>query len=107
MDDFREKRKNPRLTVFKPVVYTSEDQEYREYILDISGGGVFIKTRHILPPDTEIRLFLPFPGDNYISLIGVVVRSGEKGIAVEFCKDDMEIIHSLRNMIRNIRVLEE
>ncbi|TWI68209.1 PilZ domain-containing protein [Desulfobotulus alkaliphilus] len=106
MDDFKEKRKDVRQNYFSPVVYTTQDQEYREYILDISGGGVFIKTRNILPPDTEVNLFLPFPGGNYISLLGVVVRSGEKGIAVQFHNEDLELIHSLQAMVESIRLLE-
>jgi len=107
MDDFPEKRKDARQNYFSPVVYSAQDLEFREYILDISGGGVFIKTRHLLPPGTEINLVIPFPNASYLSLLGVVVRSGEKGIAVQFHKDDLKLIEEVRAQVQSLRLLEQ
>lgn len=107
MNTVKEKRKDARQNYFSPVAYSTQDQEYREYILDISGGGVFIKTRHLLPPGTEMNLVIPFPGASYLSLLGIVVRSGEKGIAVQFHQDDLKLIQEVRKQVQSLSMLEE
>lgn len=107
MTDFTEKRKDPRKPYFMPVDYADRNREYKEYILDISGGGIFIKTRHNLPTGTELTLTIPFPDHNYLTIQGLVVRSGEKGIAVRFDREDLELVHQVQHLVDAIRLLPE
>lgn len=102
-----EKRYYPRKPYFMPVDYIDSNRIYREYIVDISAGGIFIKTNHTVPVGNEITLTVPFPYQNYLTISGVVVRNTAEGIAVRFHRSDLELVSRLENLVEEIKVVRE
>ena len=99
--DFRGKRKHTRKSCLIAVDYSTPDRFYREFIQDISAGGLYIETREPLLKGDTISLTFSVPNSEVpIRLTGIIVRTDENGIAVEFdriSKYQEEIISSLIN----------
>jgi Tfp pilus assembly protein PilZ len=102
-----EKRYYPRKPYFMPVDYIDRNRIYREYIVDISAGGIFIKTENSVPVGNEISLTLPFPSQNYLTISGVVVRNAPEGIAVRFHRSDIELVSRLESLVEEIKVVNQ
>ncbi|MCB9480249.1 MAG: PilZ domain-containing protein [Desulfobacteraceae bacterium] len=102
-----EKRYYPRKPYFMPVDYIDRNRIYREYIIDISAGGIFIKTENSVPVGNEISLTLPFPSQSYITISGVVVRNAPEGIAVRFHRSDLELVSRLESLVEEIKVVNQ
>ena len=89
-----DRRKDPRASTSFRVQFETFDQLVMAYTKNISKGGMFIKTDHLLPVNAVVRLVFALPGGNEeVSCIARVVRTispppeqpGKKrGIAVEF-----------------------
>ncbi len=90
-----------------PVDYITKNQTYREYIVDISAGGIFIKTQETLPAGNEITLTVPFPNKNYLTISGLVVRSSSEGIAVKFNRSDLELVSQIESLVDEIKVINK
>ena len=56
------------------VEFKSFDQFYGEYTKNISRGGIFIKTRQVLPAQTVLEILLKLPGEKPLFLVGEVVH---------------------------------
>jgi len=69
------KRELLRVQAEIEVHFRSYDQFYQEYTSNLSKGGLFIKTKEPLPPQSviEIKLFLP-DEENPLSAVGEVVH---------------------------------
>jgi len=97
--DFRGKRRHTRKSCLITVDYSTPDRFYREFIQDISAGGLYIETREPLSKGEAISLTFSVPNSEVpIRLTGKIVRADESGIAVEFeqiSKYQEEIISSL------------
>jgi Tfp pilus assembly protein PilZ len=97
------KRKHERKPFFMVVDYSAEDRLYKDYIQNISVGGVFIETRMPFRAGQEVSLCLPLPNyQKYIKITGEVLRISPQGIGVKFkmVNEDQEaIIKSLLQMI--------
>lgn len=100
-----EKRYHPRKPYFMPVDYIDRNRVYKEYIVDISAGGIFIKTTNDVPVGNEITLTLPFPHQNYLTISGIVVRSSSEGLAVRFHRSDLELVSRLETLMDEIKVI--
>lgn len=100
-----EKRYHPRKPYFMPVDYIDRNRVYKEYIIDISAGGIFIKTTNDVPVGNEITLTVPFPQQNYLTISGIVVRSSSEGLAVRFHRSDLELILKLESFMDEIKVI--
>jgi len=100
---FRDKRKHTRKHFFMVVDYSAEDRVYKDYIKDISAGGVFIETRTPFSIGQELSLSFPLPNyQKYIKTTGEVVRISPHGIGVKFMMVDQgqeAMIKSLLEMI--------
>jgi len=100
---FRDKRKHTRKHFFMVVDYSAEDRVYKDYIKDISAGGVFIETRTPFSIGQELSLSFPLPNyQKYIKTTGEVVRISPHGIGVKFMMVDEgqeTMIKSLLEMI--------
>jgi hypothetical protein len=81
-----DRRKNPRVTINKQ--FDSFDQFVREYVTNVSGAGVFIKSDAPLPVGTEISLKFSVVLDQIETIegTGVVVRveTSPPGMGVVF-----------------------
>jgi len=77
-------RKALRINCLISVDYSDSDRFFKDYIQDISPGGVFIKTREPFAIGEEIVLSLSLAGDeNAFRIPAEVVRTSEEGILKE------------------------
>lgn len=69
------------------VEYTNGKQVYRDYITDISNGGVFIETQSPFTVGQIIKMKFPLPNyQKIVKVIGVIVWSSSQGIGIKFKK---------------------
>ena len=78
-------RKNVRISCLISVDYADSERVFKDYIQDISSGGVFIKTRESFAIGEEIVLSMSLAGNGKAFKIPAeVVRKAEDGIGVRF-----------------------
>jgi uncharacterized protein (TIGR02266 family) len=78
-------RKDLRINCLISVDYSDSDRFFKDYIHDISPGGVFIKTREPFSIGEEIVLSLSLSDqENGFRIPAEVVRTSEEGIGVKF-----------------------
>jgi uncharacterized protein (TIGR02266 family) len=78
----REHSRKPLVTV---VDYATQGQAYRDFIQNISAGGVFIETAVPVSIGQELSLTFALPSQQaHIKITGEVVRINPKGIGVRF-----------------------
>ncbi len=82
---FEGNRKHARKALMAVVDYATQDQAYRDFIKNISAGGVFIETSVPASIGQELSLTfaLPYHQAN-IKITGEVVRVSPQGIGVRF-----------------------
>jgi len=99
----KEKRSYIRKPFFMPVDYSTRDRVYRDFIKDISTGGVFIETLRPLPVGQEISMAFSFPNlrQNF-KISGDFVRMDPKGIGVAFIKSGEDQSETLDFCIKDI-----
>jgi uncharacterized protein (TIGR02266 family) len=82
---FKDRRKHEREPFFMVVDYSTEDRFYKDYIQDISAGGVFIQTRMPFRAGQDVSLSFPLADyQKYIKITGEIVRVTPQGIGVKF-----------------------
>ena len=98
-----EKRSYARKPFFMPVDYSTQDRVYRDFIKDISTGGVFIETLRPLPVGHKISMAFSFPNlrQNF-KISGGVVRMDPKGIGVAFLNTSEDQVETLDFCVRDI-----
>ncbi len=81
------------------VDYSSQDRFFRDFIQNISAGGVFIETREIFSAGQEIGLTFSIPNSQIpFRISGRITRTSSEGVAVKFLKVtgyQEEILNSL------------
>lgn len=81
------------------VDYSTQGHVYKDFIQDISSGGVFIQTHMPFTVGQEVSLTFPLPSfQKHVKVIGEVVRSTPQGVGVKFKmadKDQEAMITSL------------
>jgi Tfp pilus assembly protein PilZ len=81
----RSRRKYFRKPLSMPITYASESRSYRNFIKDISLGGVFILTRTRFAVGQEVGVDLNNAvNGNPLKILGKVTRITPEGIGVEF-----------------------
>lgn len=79
------RRKHEREPFFMVTDYSTEDRVYRDYIQNVSAGGVFIETHMPFTSGQEVSLAFPLPNyKKYLKIIGEVARVTPQGIGVVF-----------------------
>ncbi len=82
---FKGRRKHERVPLLMVVDYSTEDRFYKDYIQDISAGGVFIQTRMPFRAGQEVSLTFSLPDyQKHLKIIGEIVRITPQGIGVKF-----------------------
>ncbi len=82
-----EKRRHPRKPCSIVVDYASRDRAFRDYIRDISSGGVFIETSKEFSIGDEIMMTFSISSKQRpFKFTGQVVRITDNGIGVKFKK---------------------
>ena len=80
-----ERRKHARKPFFMAVDYATKDRTYKDFIQDISTGGVFIETRMPLHAGQKLAMSFPLPNcKKHVKITGKIVRTNVQGIGVKF-----------------------
>lgn len=90
-----EQRKHPRKGCFMAVDYADRDRVFKDFIKNISAGGVFIETN--TPFSIGKGISLTFSSSNYerpIKITGKIVWTGTLGIGVQF-KNENQDLHAM------------
>jgi len=98
----KEKRKHERKFFLDTLDYTTASGTYRDFIKDISDGGVFIETHIPYSVGEKISMTFLLPEHKKrLKLQGEIVRIEEKGIGVKFKASQVqkEIIKSFVDKI--------
>jgi len=102
-------RTNERTSVHMKVVYKESVSFIKSYIMNINGGGLFIKTATPLPLDSKVTLSLTLPGDTEVmDLEGIVVwtnpkggkNSFPKGMGVKFLNTKSEHAEKINKLVK-------
>ena len=79
------KREQERKSFLETVDYTNASGTYRDFIKNISDGGVFIETRNPFSVGEEISMtFLNSEHKKRLKIEGEIVRIEKEGIGVKF-----------------------
>jgi len=79
------RRRHYRKPFFMVVDYTTQGHAYRDFIQNISPGGVFIETPMSFRIGQELSLTFELPScQHHIKISGEVVRTSPQGIGVKF-----------------------
>ncbi len=95
-------RKFPRKKHTIPVEYDTHYYSYRDFISDISAGGVFIQTNENLVVGEEVSLFFSVQGPRSpFKITGKVVRRPARGVGVEFVEIIPQQKMALASLLKN------
>ena len=100
---FKGRRKHEREPFFMAVDYSTKDRFYKDYIQDISAGGVFIETRIPFRAGQEVSLTFPLPNyQKYIKIMGEVARVTTRGIGVKFKTVDQDQEVMIKSLLQRL-----
>ena len=81
----KEQRTDSRISCLLAVDFATQERAYRDFMQDLSKGGVFIETREPLNIGETISLTFTTPNpQSHFKMSGKIVRSDNKGVGVEF-----------------------
>ena len=79
------RRRYDRKSYFMVIDYALKNRAYRDFIQDISAGGIFIESRNNFPVGQLISMTFPIPGDfRQVKVKGLIVRKTSNGMGVTF-----------------------
>jgi type IV pilus assembly protein PilZ len=91
----QDKRINPRIETKIDILFRESGAFIRSYMLNVSNGGLFLKTDNPLPIDSTVTLMMRLPGETEaMEVQGCVVWSNPKakntafpcGMGIQFLK---------------------
>lgn len=81
----KEQRNDSRMSCLLAVDFATQKRAYRDFMQDLSKGGVYIETREPINVGETISLtFATSNPQSNFKMSGKIVRSDNKGIGVEF-----------------------
>jgi hypothetical protein len=117
------KRKYRRFTRRCESEFTAGGNTYRGIACDFSLAGMFIRTKHPLPPDSPLDITVHLPDGSRAELSGLVRRSAQplsasytgvagssnqkSGMGVELTERDANYLEFLRNLLGEIQYKED
>ena len=100
---FEGRRKHVRKPFLMAVDYSTQDHVYKDFIQDISTGGVFIQTHMPFSVGQEVSLTFPLPNyQKHIKVTGEVVRSTTQGVGVKFKMADQDQTAMITSLLESI-----
>ena len=100
---FAGRRKHVRKPFLMAVDYSTQDHVYKDFIQDISPGGVFIQTHMPFTVGQEVSLTFPLPNyQKHIKVTGEVVRSTTQGVGVKFKMTDQDQTAMITSLLESI-----
>lgn len=98
-----DQRKHPRKQYIMSIEYEIQEGRFKDFILDISQGGVYLESQNNFFIGQEIRLFLSFKGEaEPFAITGSVVWSDANGIGVKFIFQNTEQREKLAAFIEKL-----
>lgn len=98
------KRQNERIVLFEIVDYSVDGMVYRDFMEDLSEGGMLIKTSNAISIGKELMITLmPPEQERSIKIKGKVVRSVPDGIGVKFVKESEVQSEVIRAIIKKVQ----
>lgn len=95
-------RENPRRSCLINASYRIKGRSFRNHILDISIGGVFVETSDRFPVGETVVLNFPLPGlSGTFSLPGRIAWSGPQGFGVRFDGIALEQSRAIKSFIES------
>lgn len=97
-----EKRSLSRVCYNIEAAIKYKGMDFKGEVENISLNGMFIKTQKEIPVGEIIEIIMYLTGDTSslsINLEGIVMRSDEKGIGLQYQKVDLDSFIHLRNII--------
>lgn len=102
----KDRREDPRAPCAIPVDYSAGGRAFKDFIEDISAGGLFIKTQAALSAGQQITLtFMPPDRKKPVRIDGEIERSDSTGIGVKF--KDTEKLSDTPTCLKSGKTLEE
>ena len=100
---FEGRRKHVRKPFLMAVDYSTQDHVYKDFIQDVSTGGVFIQTHMPFTVGQEVSLTFPLPNyQKHIKVTGEVVRSTTQGVGVKFKMADQDQTAMITSLLESI-----
>ena len=100
---FEGRRKHVRKPFLMAVDYSTQDHVYKDFIQDISTGGVFIQTHMPFTIGQEVSLTFPLPNyQKHIKIVGEIVRSTAQGVGVKFKMADQDQAAMITSFLESI-----
>jgi len=100
---FEGKREHERKPFLMAVDYSTQDHVYKDFIQNISAGGVFIQTNMPFSVGQEVSLTFPLPNyKKHIKIIGEVVRTTPQGVGVKFKMADQDQKAIIKSLLESI-----
>lgn len=106
--DLEEKRQDPRIDIFWPVLLETSRGKVAATIKDLSLGGAFIACKEPLPIKEQFNLTINMPDQQPMTLVSEVVWSNSnvpddkivtRGMGISFTQNTKEIRKSFNNAI--------
>lgn len=98
-----ERRNYDRKACFTFVDLASQDRACREFIKDISEGGVYIKTPEPFSVGEEVVMTFSLPNSQeHLKVTGRIVRIDDRGIGVEFRIESPLERLSIRSIVKRL-----
>ena len=100
---FEGKRKHDRKPFLMAVDYSTQDHVYKDFIQNVSAGGVFIQTNMPFSVGQEVSLTFPLPNyKKHIKIIGEVIRTTPQGVGVKFKMADQDQKAIIKSLLESI-----
>ena len=100
---FEGRRKHVRKPFLMTVDYSTQDHVYKDFIQDVSTGGVFIQTHMPFTVGQEVSLTFPLPNyQKHIKIVGEIVRSTAQGVGVKFKMADQDQAAMITSFLESI-----
>jgi len=100
---FEGRRNQVRKPFLMAVDYSTQDHVYKDFIQDISTGGVFIQTHMPFTIGQEVSLTFPLPNyQKHIKIVGEIVRSTAQGVGVKFKMADQDQAAMITSFLESI-----
>ena len=81
----KELRSDSRMPCLVAVDFATKKRSYRDFMHDLSKGGVFIETRETFSIGDKVSMTFSMPDNqNHFKISGNIVRSEGNGIGVQF-----------------------
>jgi Tfp pilus assembly protein PilZ len=97
----KERRCHTRKPFMTVVDFASQGRAYREFIQNLSSGGIYIQTSCSFSAGQDVVLAFSFPGDQeYLKINGCISRVANTGIGVQFNMGSSNDKLSLRSLLK-------